>query len=203
VLGWATARLEMSRENLLVPGRCTSALALSYYARFCLGIAAPLLFITLQLLFPDLEANGYRGAGRQTAFYKVYGSQVVLNGITRNLALYVPTLLVVLVLLQAFKVHRKGPGATIKHFSSLLPFKFLLLPDHVFIPTSFYLHGRLFFVHFCCCATLFFLLKTRCCRGCTRAWATPSTTPPSPAPPRTRSRCSAAPTASPRAAARF
>jgi hypothetical protein len=85
----------------VTPGRATSVLALSYYARTALTSAAALLFYALELLFPGLPRRGGGGPGAETAFWDVYGDRVVLNALASNFAIFFPAALLVLVGLQA------------------------------------------------------------------------------------------------------
>ncbi len=83
VLAWATAQLTTARANVLVPGRCTSALALSYYARAAMSVTPSLLFFVLGSLFPSAIADG-SGPGAKTAFYNAYGETVFESAIAQK-----------------------------------------------------------------------------------------------------------------------
>lgn len=85
----------------MTPGRATSVLALSYYARAALKSAAALLFYALELLFPGLPRRGGGGPGAETAFWDMYGDRVAMNTLASNFAIFFPAALLVLVVLQA------------------------------------------------------------------------------------------------------
>ena len=107
ILTWATKRLMAGRGNLLVRGRNTSALSLSYYAQFSISVSAPLAYYTLQFLFPRMQAGETSGPGVKTAFYEAYGSKVQAFGATSVFSLVVPVILTLFVLLQVCGIYNR------------------------------------------------------------------------------------------------
>ena len=112
VLGWATTHLLAGRENLLVAGRRTSSLTLSFYAQSALGLSAPLLFYALEFLFPTMRKSGddddpSYGPGARTAFFKAYGTRVQQFGGAGMFSLFFPLLMVIFVFLQACGIYNR------------------------------------------------------------------------------------------------
>lgn len=95
VLAWSISSQRRARELALIPGQRTSPLALSHYVRHGCSVTAPLLFFLLNVL----GLSG-RDSPPHVQFDQVYGRQVLVSFLAKNFAIFFPTVIIALSLLQ-------------------------------------------------------------------------------------------------------